>query len=248
MFDRLIPLGFATVGFCRDDESAYWNYALTNKLLTFKQLLKIERLMKNLKRPSAIYFENKTFFMPLIELLKQNAYNFAYEDSWMFYQNQKIDANRFNQVKKVTNSSDLKIFLETFDRCYQKNDPQNAYSELGNYLAVTEKVWHQYSDSNRLEYFIVYKENVPVAVSTLTSYQKIGYISNVGSLKEVRGQGFGKTATLYCVQKSIDMGNIDHCLATEEKTYANEFYRRIGFATRFTAVCYKKDQKNENKT
>ncbi len=84
------------------------------------------------------------------------------------------------------------------------------------------------------------KEDSPVAVSTLNNYEGIGYISNVGSIKEVRGEGFGKLSTLYCVHKSQKNGNKVHCLATEEDTYPNEFYKRIGFQTKFTAVGYKK--------
>ena len=87
---------------------------------------------------------------------------------------------------------------------------------------------------------MVYKNNKPVAVSTLTNYDEIGYISNVGSLSEVRGEGFGKAATLFCIQESIKHGNREHCLATEEGAYPNEFYKRIGFVTRFTAVGYTK--------
>jgi len=75
---------------------------------------------------------------------------------------------------------------------------------------------------------------------TLTNHDGIGYISNVGSLRKVRGEGFGKIASLYPVSQSIKNGNLEHCLATEEGTYPNEFYKRIGFETRFTAVCYVK--------
>jgi len=80
----------------------------------------------------------------------------------------------------------------------------------------------------------------PCAVATLTNFDGLGYISNVGSLKKVRGKGFGKIATLYCVAKSIKNNNQEHCLATEEGAYPNEFYKRIGFVTRFTACGYTK--------
>lgn len=85
---------------------------------------------------------------------------------------------------------------------------------------------------------MVYKDSRPVAFSALTNYESIGYISNAGSLKEVRGQGFGKLATLYCIDQSKKRGNTEHCLATEEGTYANKFYKRLGFKTLFTAVGY----------
>ena len=151
-----------------------------------------------------------------------------------------IDTRYFDSVNKVADKKGLKIFLEVFNQCYQKNDPQNPYGELGDYLKVAEEVWHKHNKNGRIEYFMIYKNNKPVAVSTLTNYDGIGYISNVGSLREVRGEGFGKAATLFCIEESIKHGNKEHCLATEEGAYPNEFYERIGFATKFTAVGYTK--------
>ena len=126
--------------------------------------------------------------------------------------------------------------MDTFNACYKKDDPQNPYGELGDYLNVARKVWSKYKRTNRLQYFVVFKGSEPVAVSTLTNFENIGYISNVGSLEKVRGEGFGKAATLFCVQESIKNGNDIHCLATEEGHYPNEFYKRIGFESRFNAI------------
>ena len=148
---------------------------------------------------------------------------------------------RFFQIKKVENDDDLKIYLKTFDDCFRNDDPQNPYGELGDYLKVAEKVWREYHDSDRLEYFIAHKEDKAVAVATLNNFEGLGYISNVGSLREVRGEGFGKLVTLYCVEMSKRKGNSLHFLATEENTYPNEFYKQIGFETRFTGIAYSKN-------
>ena len=145
-------------------------------------------------------------------------------------------------MKKVISIDDLEVFLKTFDQCYKKDDPQNPYGTLGDYLKITKDVWYKHHKSNRLEYFMAYKGDQPVAVASLNNYNNIGYILNVGSLREVRGEGFGKFATLYCVKVSKDRGNTVHCLATEENTYPNEFYERIGFNTRFTGCCYVLDK------
>ena len=107
-------------------------------------------------------------------------------------------------------------------------------------MALARSAWFKFNDTGKIEYFIVYKGSKPVAVSTLTNFAGIGYISNVGSLREVRGEGFGKTASLYCVYISKQNGNSEHALATEEGQYPNEFYKRIGFKTRFTALGYVK--------
>ncbi len=242
MYDKLFDLGFATIGYSRGDGSAFWNLALTNQLLNNQEVAEVEEKFKSLKRPSTFYFENRQNLEILVSFLESKGYRKSYEDSWQFWTGKEIDTKHFKSVKKVSNSEELKIYLETFNACYQKDDPQNPYGELGDYLKVAGEVWHKHNKTNRLEYFIVYKEDEPVAVSTLTNFEGIGYISNVGPLREVRGEGYGKAATLYCIQESIKHGNKEHCLATEEGAYPNEFYKRIGFETRFTAVGYSKQE------
>jgi ribosomal protein S18 acetylase RimI-like enzyme len=153
----------------------------------------------------------------------------------MFHSGENIDESRFNIVKKVETDADLEIFLTTFDQCYRKDDPMNPYGELGYWLKVTRIAWQKHHVSNKIAYFIVYKENDPVAVSALTNHKQIGYISNVGSKLSVRGEGFGKLATMYCVAQSKKNGNNTHCLATEEGTNPNSFYKSLGFKTKFTA-------------
>src|SRR3989338_3888915 len=242
MFDKLIDLGFSRVGYCEGDKSGFWNQALVNKLLTNGQLDLIEATLKKLDRPSAVYFENRDSLKPLVEFLIKNNYRHYFEDCWLFHPGVEINTDRFGQVKKVSTERELNIFLKTFDACFQKNDPQNPYGELGDYLKVAEKVWHRHQKTNRIEYFTVYSGDEPVGVSTLVNFKQIGYISNVGSLKKVRGQGFGKLATLYCVGLSKKRGNHDHCLATEDGTYPHEFYQRIGFVKKFSAACYLKEK------
>lgn len=140
----------------------------------------------------------------------KNYYNHSFEDCWLFHSGEKINPDRFKQVKKVSTEKELDIFLKTFDACFQKEDPQNPYGELGDYLKMAEKVWYRHNTTNRIEYFTIYSGDEPVGVSTLTNFKQIGYISNVGSLRKVRGQGFGKLATLYGVDLSKKRGNKYH--------------------------------------
>lgn len=239
MFDRIIDLGFALVGYSQLDHSPFWNNALTDQVLWDEQITKVENTLKSLKRKPTFYFENKQELYQLRNILTSKNYKKSFEDSWQFWEGGEIDEKYFDSVMKVSSKSDLEIFLGVFDRCYQKNDPQNPYGELGEYLKAAEEAWHKHNANDRLEYFMVYKGDKPVAVSTLTNFEGLGYISNVGSLREVRGEGFGKAVTLYCVKESIAKGNKEHCLATEEGHYPNEFYKRIGFPVRFTTIAFR---------
>ena len=239
-YSQLTEIGFAKLGYCQDDSSPFWNLALVNNSLSEEQLIKIESYFKSLDRKSTVYFESRANLNPLVNFLEQHGYKKINEDSWMFYEEVMSNETSHASAKEIKTEEDLKTFLRIFDASYQRNDPQNPYGELGDYLKLAERAWHRFGNTDRLEYFLIFKEGEPVAVSTLTSYDGIGYISNVGSLRSVRGQGYGKAATLHCVTESIRKGNKLHCLATEEGTYPNEFYNRIGFKTKFTSPCYTK--------
>ena len=241
MFDRLIDVGYGLLGYCKGDPSAFWNNLLTNRVLTEQQISETEIKFGELSRSSAIYFESTVDIKPLAELLGSKKYKLTNEDSLMFYDGAMIDKNFLDNVKQVISKDDLELFLKTFDACYQNGDPQNPYGELGAYLNVARDVWEKFQGTNRLEYFLAFKNGQPVAVSTLTNFGAIGYISNVGSLPEVRGEGYGKKATLYAVNKSMVNENKMHFLATEEGTYPNEFYKKIGFHTKFKAILYVKE-------
>ena len=241
MYDELYDIGFAMLGYSKTDASTFWNVALVESALSERQMKQVEAKFLELGRQVTFYFESSQELNPFAQTLLSCQYKKDYEDCFQFWQNGQITEKYFDDIKKVSDQKDLKIFLEVFDKCYEEDDPQNPYGKLGDYLKVTKKVWDKHHISNRLEYFLVYRGNEPVAVSTLTNHNGIGYISNVGSLRKVRGQGYGKAATLYCVAQSIKNSNSEHFLATEEGHYPNDFYKQIGFATRFSAVGYTKN-------
>lgn len=239
VFNGYISNGFAKICYSNDDTSIYWNYAFTNQLLTVNQLKELESEFKNLNRTATIYFEKSETTKDLVRVLEENNYEKKYEEAWLFHEDPIDELDQFKQIKKVLNEEDLAVFLKTFDSCYQKDDPQNPYGELSGYLDSAKKAWTDTNDE-KLEYFIAYKGNEPVAVAALTSYEGLGYIANVGSLQKVRGEGFGKLITQYCVWKSKQNGNEYHFLATEDGTYPYNFYHRIGFKSKFITLGFTK--------
>ncbi len=211
-------------------------------MLSDIQLAEAEELFQARDRQPTLYFQNISRLDKLKEFLTRQKYSPSFEDCWMFHDGQGIDESKFDQVKEVKTVADLVIFLDTMDRCFQKNDPQNPYGELGGYLDTAKDAWlkNQAENPDRLHYFVVYKADQPVAVMSLTIFHQLGYISNVGSLPSVRGEGYGKLATLYGVRQSVLHGNHYHFLGTEEGNYPYEFYKRLGFIDRFRALGWSK--------
>jgi hypothetical protein len=237
-FDDLKQLSFGILISSKINDSFFWNTCFPKKEISIFDIKKIEKLMLLIKKTPCFYLLNDDSKNK--KLLEKENYKKESTDQWMFFSNE-VNSGDFGDYKKVKNSDDLNIFLETFNQCYQKDDPQNPYGEVGGYIETARKAWIKKSKKNELEYFIFYDGNQkPVAVSSLTNFKGIGYISNVGSLREVRGLGFGKKATLFCINKSILNKNKAHCLATEKGHYPYEFYKRIGFKDKFSASYYLK--------
>lgn len=252
-WEKPIKLKFSTIVYSKVNEEVFSNFAFTNKILSKTEIQKIDERFANFNRNPSIYFENRKNLSLLEKTLVMQGYKKDFEDSWMFYGRKKVDKKYFGNIKEISSAKDLEIFLKVFESCYQRGDPQNPYGELGKYLEETRTVWLKFASTGRVRYFMAYQASDPVAVSSLTNFDGLGYISGVGSIREVRGEGFGKAATLFSVQESIDQGNKSHYLITEEGHYPNEFYKRIGFKTKFRALsCIKKpaaeilDLVNEN--
>jgi hypothetical protein len=236
MFDEVSIFNNYTLCFSKGDSHAFWNNALIGSVLSEKEIREIEDKLKELGRKPAFYFENKLELKPFQKLLVGRGYKIEGEDSAMFWDDRDIDISKFSQVKKVETEKDLDAFIKIFDQSYRKDDPKNPYGELGEYLDVARESWRKHHELDKLEYFVAYKNDIPVAVSTLTNHEGLGYISNVGSVLGVRGEGYGKLATLYCVGQSKKNGNKETFLLTEEGTNPNSFYDSLGFKTRFTVL------------
>jgi len=239
MFDHLIDIPSGTLVISECDESPVWNQALIKQDLSLDEIPMIEKEFEKYNRNPAIYFQRTGTCDTLIRGLTDRGYSKSFEDCWNFYPLKEIDSSRFHQVRKVETTEDLELFLETFDKCYQDNDPQNPYGSLGNYINIARTSWEKHN-SDKLDYFIAFEGNKAVAVSSLTYTDSIGYISNVGSLVEVRGNGYGKLITLFAIDQARKHGPQEVFLLTEEGCYPNEFYKRIGFVNKFKAVCYAK--------
>ncbi len=184
-YDRLYEIGNSKIVYSETDYSIYSNYAYLDEVISKDNLTKIEDLFKTLKRTSTIYFEDINKLDLLLRLLNSNKFTQKSEDSWMFHSAENIDESRFDEIKIVKTAEELEIFLRTFDRSYQVNDPQNPYGDVKSFIPSCRNAWFKFGSTNRLKYYLAYKNEEPVATSILNSLDCIGYISAVGSLKNV---------------------------------------------------------------
>lgn len=225
--------------FCKNNSEEWWNYALLEHTISKEQLENIEAFFKAKNRASSIYFTDGKKNKSLKNFLKNKGYKLSAKDSWLFWNNgtPKIDKQDIIEVK---NDSDFEKWIKTYLESYPDNDPKNPYGEQSEFAQVLKKSWYFKKARSSKKYYLASKDNKPVAVAALTNFNGVGYISEVGSVPLVRGEGYGKIISLHCVKESLRLKNKYHCLMTEKDLYPYEFYKRIGFTPDFESVLYSK--------
>ncbi len=244
VFNEVKDYSFGTLGYCEKEPSEYWNHFLINQPLSPEHLNETEAILKTYNRVPALYFLDDPLFQDFSETLLKNRYKFVFKDAWMFHDSppQFSDATFEPSIRLVENSDDLNLFCTVMDQCYREKDPQNPYGELHAYLDVTKDAWLHNQQSKNLIYFIVTdpKTSTACGVGTISIYNQIGYISNVGTLQSVRGQGFGKLAMHYALHITQKRHCTIHALATEFGGFPHKLYDHLGFKVGFTASAYAK--------
>ena len=111
---------------------------------------------------------------------------------------------------------------------------------MANFIEASKRGFRNKTFNNRLEGYLAYDNGRAVASSLLLYDGEAGYITAVASIPEVRGKGFGKLVSQYACMRSRHLGCKNTFLGTEVGSRNEEFYKRIGFQTEFTASCYVK--------
>lgn len=221
----------------KDSTEEWWNFALLKNPLTIKDLKLIETFFEKRKKLPSVYFSDD--FDSTKDFLLKKGYSLNTIDSWMFWNHLSPELKNENIIK-INNDKDFESWLDTYIKSYPENDPKNPYGEQKEFASILKNLWYERKIKNEQFYMALNSINKPVAVGLLTNHNKIGEISAIGSIPEVRGKGFGKKMSLYCVQESFKQGNNYHLLTTEEGDYPYEFYKRIGFEPKFTAYLFTK--------
>src|SRR5436190_1756044 len=80
MYDEMIHLDFAMIGYSKTDTSTYWNVALTRKPLDRAQVDETEKAFASISRQPTFYYEDILKFQGFSELLRSMQYAKDYED------------------------------------------------------------------------------------------------------------------------------------------------------------------------
>lgn len=225
----------------------YWNYA--TKLDIDKRSLRegIQRIVdfyKSIDRQPAIYITPFSRPKNLPEFIKTLGFQSKYRDAWMFYDNSspKIKLPEGFTIRPVESKEEMKVFVEIFNQSYSGATPEEPYGalpkEYGECLFDSFK--NSGKDKNVVNCLGFFKGN-PVGIATLIYSGKFGVIYNVGTVPQLRKKGIGAALTLNAVSTSIKNDAKIVFLQTEEGSYNEAYYKKLGFSTRFIGECMSQD-------
>ncbi len=240
-YDRLETIDGIQIASVDFDDSMWWNNATTLNNLSQESISLVEKYFAGIGRKPTYYFAEGKLGDELEKTLSSLGYEQGSYEVWLEMQNPHIDNEKFEQVREVKSQDEMNVFLRTIDAGYGANDPDNPYGGLGKYLDQLQNAFTARGDHAKIKHYVIFNdEGLAVGVGSLTSYEGIGYISNIATIPSARRHGYGSAILNYLLDLSVKKGNSIHCLATEIGEYPDRLYRKIGFTELFRAKYYVK--------
>jgi len=222
----------------------FWNMAILNKedsLDDVSILRDIEQIFKEINRQSCIY-------IPLImhnhdrykDLLISKGYYIGDIHSCMFYEAQTNDTNITNKIIRVENKEQYNDYMEVIASAYggevTEEDPYAGAVTDEYYVAIKNSL-----DKSNINHYVLYQDDEPVCVATLSTANESGSINNVGTKKEYQNKGLGRQMMAHIINEFNNLGGKELSLATEYNSKNERWYERQGFKTKFIVEQYAKD-------
>jgi len=174
-------------------------------------------------------------------LLRKRGFRIAIRDNYMFHRGGAFYAPPINphiQVKKVTNTSENEIYIDTYSRAFETdpNDVYFDYSEGNVYQEIYRKTWLDKKVREKVHRFVAFYDGKPGAIGALYFNNGLGYLSEIGTDPKFRKQGMATAISIAC----LETANREKCktimLITEGNSPAYRLYKKLGFSTK--VVCH----------
>lgn len=221
-------IDWASLVFCGDSDNAFWNWAIFQENPSRELLVEIDREFNKRNKQYSLVLEDSQLADLGADLTK-NGFKLIDQQDWMILKEsgQSFDLTMADFLI-VKNKQEIDLFVEVFNQVFINDDPINPFGNPGEiYLNVLKRGLNSLARAQGLIIFNSQRE--PVAVSMLLSYNKMGYLSNIGVIPKFRGQGFGRIATLAALSCSQKEGNNLHTLKILKDFGLDEFYAKFGF-------------------
>lgn len=219
----------------------FWNIAYLKNKINKEILNNLENEFKSLNRKSSIYLgRNDISYTENKELLLANGYKLNNTDVYMVLA-KTTEININTHIKIIENINEYNDFIKVLSSAYNdaiENADENVYAD-----AVTECYYNAIKNTmNSKEHIhiIVYDNDIPVSVATLSYVNGIGGINNVGTAQGHWNKGYGKQLITYLISKFENMGGEILTLSTEYHSKNQQFYEMLGFKEKYVMEQYMK--------
>ncbi len=220
-------------------EDSYWNFA--TKIIVVKKSLrelvkKVISFYKTRNRQPVIYFTPFTRPKNLPNLIKKFGFKSEFRDAWMFYEKtrpKEVVMPRNFVIKQVRNKEGMRVFVDVFNQAYSGATPEEPYGELPKeYGECLFDSFTKQKDKKTIHY-LGFLNKKPVGIVTLIYSGNFGCIYNLGVAPNYRRKGISSTLVLNAVVDSIKNKTNIVFLQTEQGSYNEKYFNKLGFSTEF---------------
>ena len=221
----------------------FWNIAIINKEDIFNgqtALINIEQQFNLINRQPCIYIPRMiSRHDKYKKCLEDNGYRINDTDAYMMFQNSTTNIEVTENIIKVTTDEQFNDFMKVMESAYggepTKEDPYAGSITQEYYEAIKESL-----TNNKFNHFILYKDEIPAVVATLSYQNGHGTINNVGTKKEFQNLGLGRQLMQHLINKFDELGGKMLFLVTEYDSKNEKWYSKQGFKTVFINEQYVK--------
>ncbi len=208
----------------------FWNLAYLKKEATDIVISNLEDKFNDLGFVPCLYLgRNDSSYEYNKKLLLSKGYRLNDTDVYMVLDNYKdVDINL--NIKVVENESEYNDYMKVLSSAYNdniENPDENVYAD-----AITKDYYSSIKKSigNGKAYHIIgYDGDIPVSVATLSIFNGIGGINNVGTAQGYWNRGYAKQVIAYLVKLFKELNGKDLILCTEYHTKNQTYYEKLGF-------------------
>lgn len=222
----------------------FWNYAAhvnTTQEKVDELIQEIIAFYRKKKRQPSVYLTSFSKPPNISKYLETHGFRVEFKDAWMIYEREipPIKKPKALIIKEVKSNEEMEIFMKVFYEAYGGASEGEPYGELpptyGEALCLS---FRNPPKETSIIHYLGFINEEPVGIGTLISSEGFGGIYNVGTSLKCRRKGIGSAISLKAIEDSKKEGNNLTYLMTEEGSYVEEFYKKLGFSTKFIGRGY----------
>ena len=155
----------------------------------------------------------------------------------MFYNEKEVPLKSDLEIKEVDSKKDMKVFVGVFNQAYGGATPEEPYGALPpEYSEVLLESFNK--EDKSVKHYIGFINGEAAAIGTLIIGEGFGLLCNLGVSPKCRKRGFGGDMSLFRVKEAQRLGCGVIFLLTEEGSYNEKLFSKIGFETKFSGESF----------